>query len=251
MSETALTTTQKGGELAPANGGDAFLQVIAAAARDPQVDPAKLTALLELRERLDARQAKIEFNQAFARLQTKLPRVAKNGTIDLGRGKPIPFAKWEDVDAAIRPFLAEEGFALSFTGEPNASGVSMTCHLRHIMGHEETSTMQLPPDSGPGRNALQAIGSSHSYGKRYLACDMLNIVTKGTDDDGRATGFITDEQALQVHDMISECGLDKARVGKLLAIAGVNAVQHIQKGQQFDAIMESLRSTLRQKREAR
>jgi hypothetical protein len=249
QNETALTTTQHG-EVAIPPAGDSFLAVIAAAARDPQVDPAKMTALLELKERIDAKQAEIEFNRAFSRLQLKLPRVKKNGTIDLGRGKPIPFAKWEDVDAVIRPILAEEGFALSFTGEPNTSGVTMTCHLKHVMGHAQTSTMQLPPDAGPGRNALQAIGSSHSYGKRYLACDILNIITEGADDNGRASGFISNEQALQVRDMISECGLDKARVGKLLAIAGVTSVEHIQK-HQFDAIIESLRSTLRQKQGAR
>src|SRR5690242_9609970 len=94
------------------------LEIIADAATNPQVDPAKLAALFDLKERVDARDAEMAFNQAFARLQPKLPRVKKNGTIDLGRGgKAISFAKWEDVDAVIRPLLTEEGFSLSFTSK--------------------------------------------------------------------------------------------------------------------------------------
>lgn len=186
------------------------LEIISAVASDPRVDVSKLEALLNLQERVQAKEAEIEFNRAFARLQPKLPRIAKNGKIDLGKGKPLSFAKWEDIHYVITPLLTEEGFTLSFTSEPTDRGVLMTAILAHSLGHSRESKMALPADAGPGRNALQAIGSSHSYGKRYLTVGILNIVTEDGDDDGRkSVGFITDQQMESITDLLTECGADR------------------------------------------
>lgn len=219
--------------------GDTLLQVIAAAARDPHVDVAKMSALLELKERVEARDAKAQFNAAFARMQKILPRVTKHGVIDLGKGK-IPFAKWEDIDTVIRPILANEGFALSFTAEPSEGRVRMTAHLRHAAGHEETSTMELPPDTGPGRNALQAIGSSHSYGKRYLACDMLNIILEGQDNDGSKAFPLKPEQLEQVENMVAACELKGDALRRFLQYADATSVETIQQ-HRFDDVMQALK----------
>lgn len=186
-----------------------MLQVIAAAAQDERVDVAKMAALLEMKERLDSRNAEMAYNQAMARLQPKLPRITKEGKIDLGRGTPMGFARLEDIDRAIRPLLTEEGFSVSFTSEDAAAGVLMTCVVSHIEGHSKQSKMHLPADSGPGRNSLQAIGSARSYAKRYLICDMLNIVTVGSDDDARSIGRISEQQAETLWTLIADCGMDK------------------------------------------
>lgn len=180
------------------------LEIIAAVARDPHTDVAKLEQLLALQERIQVKDAEIAFNQAFARMQPQLPRIQKNGKIDLGRGKPMSFARYEDIDYAIRPVLTREGFTLSFTSEPTDKGVLMTAVLAHALGHSRSSKMALPPDAGPGRNALQAIGSSHSYGKRYLTAGILNLIM-GDDDDGNAAGWITEQQADSLLTLIQQC----------------------------------------------
>src|SRR5712671_2893952 len=124
---------------------------------------------MDLQERHETRQAEIAFNKAFGKMQPRLPRIRKDGTVSLGSGKgSYSFAEWEDIDFIIRPILDEYGFTLSFTSEPTDKGVLMVAYLSHELGHSRTSKMQLPPDAGPGRNALQAIGSAQSYGKRYL-----------------------------------------------------------------------------------
>jgi hypothetical protein len=38
--------------------------------------------------------------------------------------------------------------------------------------------------------------------KRYLALDMLNIVTEGSDDDGNSADPISEEQALKLREML-------------------------------------------------
>lgn len=44
--------------------------------------------------------------------------------------------------------------------------------------------MLLPADVSGNKNAVQAFGSSTSYGKRYVLCALLNITTRGQDDNG-------------------------------------------------------------------
>lgn len=213
------------------------LQAIARAAADPNVDVGKMTALLDMQERLLARQAEIEFNRDFAAATLEMPHITKRGVIDMGSKGKIAFATYEDLDRAIRPIEAQYGFIRSFsTDKSDIPGVLITLHLRHRAGHAIQSTRQLPPDPGPGRNGLQAIGSASSYGKRYLTKDIWNILTDGEDDDGTSTGLITDEQADLLRDLMHQCGMsadtDQARESKrrFLAFAEVVAIENLPAG---------------------
>lgn len=167
---------------------DSLLPAIITMAKDPTLDVEKLRALLEFQTALERRQAEIEFARALARFSAKLPQIPKNGRVSLGEGKgSYPFAKWEDMDRVIRPMMAEEGFSFNFTSEEKSSGhYVITGKLRHRDGHTETAQVVLPPNSGPGRNELQAMGGTLSYGKRYCAEMLLNIVREGDDTDANA-----------------------------------------------------------------
>lgn len=195
--------------LVPAEQPATLLGAIINASRDPTIDVAKLQALMTMQERLEDRQAERSFIGAYARLSGKLPRVKKNGTIDLKEKGSIPFAKWEDMDKIIRPLMAAEGFSLSFNSAPRTEqggGLVVTGELMHQDGHSRTAQMPLPLDTGPGRNNLQALGSTLSYGKRYVAEMLLNIVREGADDDGKADnlGMITEEQKATITELMLE-----------------------------------------------
>ena len=184
--EGALTIPPPTRAVAIQEGPGALLTAIVQMARDPSVDADKMEKLLAMQERMVAREAERQFNQAMMRLPPI--HVKKNGTIDLtskedraaGRaGKSVPFAKWEDMAAVVEPLLEREGFRLSFDSIPrpgDGGGLIVTGRLSHRDGHGRTASMPLPLDSGPGRNNLQAIGSTLSYGKRYAAEMLLNIV---------------------------------------------------------------------------
>lgn len=206
----------------PAQPG--MLELIGQLARDPSVDPVKLQAILDMQMQLEHRQAEIAFNEAFARLMTRLPRIKKNGFIEYppnpqakteaGRkGSRVPYAKWEDVDTAIRLMLLDEGFWLSFDTEPplpNGSFVRVGW-LNHIGGHRRCAkTPPLPLDTSGGKNNIQGGGSTASYGNRYTTRDLLNLVFEGEDDDGVRGGreLINDEQLHQIQDLVSELGVD-------------------------------------------
>ncbi len=201
-------------------------------ARDPTVDVAKLSALVEMQERMERRQAEVDFNQALARLAGKMPRVKKNGRVELGQGKgSYPFAKWEDIDRIIRPLMDEEGFTLSFTSQlrtGEGGGLVVTGTLLHREGHSMAASMPLPLDSGPGRNNLQAGGSTLSYGKRYCAEMLLNIVREGDDDDGVRGGMelISDQECAELSRGVTKSGLN---LNAFLSLFGVAAIPDIQK----------------------
>ncbi|RJO72889.1 MAG: hypothetical protein C4523_02645 [Myxococcales bacterium] len=214
----------------PTEQPQSLLPAIIALAKDASVDVAKLDALLRMQAEMEDRQARREFTEAFSRLSAKLPRVKKNGTIDLGKGRAIPFAKWEDMDAVIRPVYSAEGFSLTFnSAAKEGGGLVVTGELLHSSGHSKRAEIPLPVDTGPGRNNLQAVGSTLSYGKRYCAEMLLNIVREGDDDDGVKGGvsFVTPEQVAELEALIDETGTDEQ---KFLAATGAAHLAEIPHG---------------------
>lgn len=139
--------------------------------------------LLELR--FQQRDAERQFNRDLAKLQPKLPVIDENGAILGPDGEPVAtYATWADTIEAIRPFLARFGFSLSFRpGQSERGNPIVTGVLRHRGGHKEEGQLELPPDLTGGKNAVQAVGSSLSYGQRYVARMLLCLTSRGGDDD--------------------------------------------------------------------
>lgn len=157
--------------------------VFVSMAKDATIDPARIGALMDLQIKAEDRWAEKEFNAAFARLVPQMPRLVKRGNIPKNGGN-IKFCTIEDMDAQIRPLYTAEGFTLSFYSKPTTDGIIRVAKLRHVAGHSETSEMQLPPDTGPGRNQVQSLGSSMSYADRYLTRGVFNLIMIGEDNDG-------------------------------------------------------------------
>ncbi len=207
-----------------------LLNIIAEAARNPETNIANLQALLQMQREVMADQAKIAFSRAEWRLRKDLPQIPKNGVIDLGAKGKIKFARWEDMAEVIQPLFDREGFTLSFDTEERAregGGSVVIGTLTHIDGHHKTARFSLPLDSGPGRNSLQAAGSTLSYGKRYVTELLLNIVRRGEDDDARAAGirYITADQK---NDLIALMQETKTDTVAYLRHLGVNSLDEIE-----------------------
>jgi hypothetical protein len=180
---SAVTKHEPRGQEVAASEAGAILSMIERAARDPAVDIEKMERLFAMQERMLLRNAEAAYNEALASMQPELPEVEQHGQNTHTKTR---YAKWEDIHEAIAPVLSKHGFALTFrTAEAN-SKVTVTAILRHRDGHKDETALSLPTDTGAGRNAVQAVGSSLSYGKRYTACAILNIRTRGEDDDGKA-----------------------------------------------------------------
>lgn len=221
--QTALSLAAQAPAPAPADQVPALVSetaslmaVIARAASDPNVDVDKMERLMAMKERADAVRARTAYYAALSEMQDELPTIQERGRIGISSSadKNPKYALWEDINKAIKPILREHGFALSFRTGQEDGKISVTGILSHREGHSEQTTMLLPADTGPGRNAVQAIGSSTSYGKRYVAIALLNITSTGEDDDGKAAcggnGCITEEQADRLFEMINKEYTDEA-----------------------------------------
>jgi hypothetical protein len=217
----------------------AVLSLIERAARDPAVDIDKLERLMAMQKDMSESRAKVAFDAAMAEMQPKLPVIGRKGRIEVrektSTGKrdgdlqqSTPYALWEDINEAIRPILAEYGFSLTFrVGKTDAGLITVTGILAHREGHREADTITLQHDSTGSKNAVQAVGSSNSYGKRYTAINLLNITTRGQDDDGKAADMpatITQEQADNIRELLEANGKDRA---KFLRWAKVDRIEDV------------------------
>jgi hypothetical protein len=203
------------------------LALIERMAVNKDVDADKMGKLLDLQVKVMDRQAEMDFNQAFARLVPKLPRIKKDGSVEYKGKEAFKFATYENIDEIIRPFLLEEGFSLSFTTEPLASG-GLIGHgkLMHVGGHSVKASMPAPVDTSGGKNAIQGMASTFSYLKRYLTIMLLNLVFEGSDDDGNRGGmvFIDDKSIKTIDDLLEETKADKARFLQMMEVAEVSNI---------------------------
>lgn len=210
-------------EIAPIE--PSMISVIDRAILNPNIDPEKLNGLLDFQIRMMDKKAEIDFNESMARLQPKLPVIEKKGAITYG-GKSQPYAKYEDIDFKIRPLLNEEGFSISFDSVYSEKGTSYLGTLHHKGGHSKTiSTPPLPADTSGGKNAIQALGSTVSYAKRYLVGMLLNIITKDEDDDANSIGFINDAQVIEIEKLITDTDSDKVRFLKFFSVNSITEIQ--------------------------
>lgn len=168
----------------------AIIQVIERAASNPEVDIDKMERLLQMQERILARDAEAAFNADLAQMQNELPVIEENGVIrNKAGGVQSHYALFEDINEACKPILKQYGFAISFRTAFEEGAVIVTGVLSHRQGHRETSSIKLPADASGNKNNVQGWGSSISYGKRYTMNALLNITSRGEDNDGRGSGY--------------------------------------------------------------
>lgn len=172
------------------------LDLILRAALDPAVSPEKMSALFDLHARMADRAARLEFAAALSRAQARFPIIERKGKIAYeakkpgdAAPKPIEYALWEDVVSAITKPLSEEGLSLSFDDDIQQIGESYRIVIIGILRHRDgwTEKVKSPPlmhDGTGGKNSIQAIQSTVSYGKRMTAGMLINFASRGEDDDG-------------------------------------------------------------------
>jgi hypothetical protein len=160
-------------------------------ATNPAVDVEKLERLIGMQERIMRHNAQAAFNTAFARMQPQIPEIDERGQILVKGQLRSTFAKLEDIHKVIKPILATHGFAIRHRTEwpSDRNGViRIVGILSHDQGHSEESTFEAPMDRSEYRTDIQSMGSTVSYGRRYTTIDLLNIATRGADDDGKKSG---------------------------------------------------------------
>src|SRR6516164_65165 len=204
----------------PADSASTVLELIERVALDPRADAEKLGRMTAMYEALRAKEAELAYNAAKGRILKKLAgiKIVKNRSVlnevdntepQRGIGEAFKYAPLEEIDKHLRPLLAEEEMDLSYSDEPAAGGgLRIRGRLKHLRsGYYEDSFLSAPPDTTHGKSNVQAVGSTNSYLRRYVACNIFNIVVVGDDDDGNG-GTIDEAQSRTLLALIK-----KAKVG--------------------------------------
>jgi hypothetical protein len=182
-------------------------------AQNPSIDT--IDRLLAMQQTVVADQKKTRYLAAMAKLQAKLPAVARKGT---GHNQK-KYARYEDLVQTIKEPLSDNHFSLTFRIDQRDGLIEVTGVLGHEDGHQEATKLALPADTSGNKNVVQAWGSSISYAKRYVAMTLLGIATEDEDDDGKTAGgvkaTVTEDQAKTISRLVQETEAP-TEIGKII-----------------------------------
>jgi hypothetical protein len=210
--------------------------------RDPSVDVDRLERLLDMKERLDRREAETAFNEAMVLAQEEVQPVARTTENTVTHSF---YAKLEEVDAAIRPIYLRHGFSLSYsTVAPLVVGnirVECRCargsHVERF--YREAGPDTLGPKGSPTKTALHGSASTETFLKRYLACGIFNVVFKDMDDDGTG-GPIDEAQAQAIRDLLRQSGSNETAFLKYLKAPSIEEIPYRSYPKAMSALEEKM-----------
>ena len=154
------------------------------------VDISQLTALVALKERCEADEARKAYADAFVKMRPHLPVVIRTKENVQTHSKYAPL---EVINEAVNPVLQAYGFATSTKiVDQDETSVTVAAELWHSGSHVERTQIKIPLDKtgiqgSVNKTAPHALLSSATYGRRAAICALLNIST-GDDTDGNVDG---------------------------------------------------------------
>jgi len=206
-----------------------ILDIISRAASDPSIDVAKTEKLLEMYERIAARNAEMAFNTAMKATQKELPKIFRNKPNESTQSR---YADLESVNEKVIPVYTENGFSLSFgTADcPLKDYFRITCLVSHVAGHSRPYQVDVPIDmtglkGNVNKTTMHGFGSSMSYGRRYLTLLIFNITLTNDDNDGNGQAdTISPEQVADIKALLTEVKADQKAFMKWARIDSLDQI---------------------------
>lgn len=230
----------------PADVAPNMLLVIARAAADKDVNPDKMRALLDMQKEIRAEEARIAFTEAFIEMSAELPVINAKGRIEIEakagkKGQSTPYATFNEINRVTKPILHRRGFALWCEPDFAPDGrIIVHGHLDHKGGHGKSCSISMPLETSGSKNNVQGVGSSLSYGKRYCAIALLNLVSEALedrDDDGHAAGKKGAKAEPETKEVVFASALQITEMEKAIEDCGVG-LEVVCNKYQIDALRE-------------
>lgn len=150
-------------------------------------DVAKLEKLMDLHQRWEANEARKAFVSAMAQFKAEPVNILKTKDVNIPGGAKFKHATLAAVVDGVVANLSRYGLSHNWITEQTPELITVTCVVTHELGHSERTQMQAAPDNGPGRNKIQAVGSTITYLQRYTLMALLGLAAKDMDNDGTST----------------------------------------------------------------
>jgi hypothetical protein len=194
---------------APVSESGALLIMIERAARDTTIDIDRMERLVNIHRDMEMRQAEKAFNAAMAEAQVELVPVAKNQSNSHTRSR---YADLSAIAEAAFPIIAKHGFGQSFSTLPSDTKgyMRLGCDVTHRDGFSKHYELEVPLDVAgsqgkTNKTEIQAMGSTMTYGRRYLTCMIFNIAIKDDRDGNKfeTLEVISEEQEVALRKRIT------------------------------------------------
>lgn len=142
--------------------------------------------MMDLQDRWQRGEARKAYDAAFAAFKGEAVSVIRGKDVTDGPLKGKSYSELHDWVDAVTPALSKHGLSSSWKlTRDEKDWMEVTCYLRHVGGHEESTSMGGPPDAGGAKNAIQARASTKTYLERYTLKAITGLSEKDDDKDGR------------------------------------------------------------------
>lgn len=215
-------------------------EVLIRLAIEKGADLDKLEKVMALQERHNANIARQAYNEAMTAFKADPPKINKDKKVGYSTDKGkvgYSHASLYNVTQKIGEALAKHGLSASWTTKQNGT-ISVTCHIAHVLGHREETTLSAPSDASGSKNAIQAIGSTVTYLERYTLLALTGLATVDQDDDGStaATEFISETELNNVVDLIAEKDINIKKFCEFMKIEALDKMPKAKLQQALKAI---------------
>lgn len=218
MNEVIEAGSPSGTVSVAAQTSDTVMQIIASVMNRPDFDVAKVQALLELKERYDANEARKAYVADMALFKQEPIRIDKDKEVRFtntdGSTTGYNHATLGNVTEKIVHGLALHGFSHRWVVKQGDGRVVVTCVVTHKLGHSESTVMDASPDGTGKKNSIQQVASAITYLQRYTLLAATGLATNDMpDDDGAAAGDPVSEvpepskELLDEAKKTAECGV--------------------------------------------
>lgn len=178
-------------------------------------DANQLAVLMDLQLRWQANEAKIAFEEAFAKFKANAPIIEKTKKVSFpnatGKTTEYRHAELDKITDTIGNSLRAYGIIHQWKTSDTNGRTTVTCILKGYGHTEEGSTLSGPSDTSGGKNNIQAIGSTVTYLQRYTLLTTCGLAAQNIDDDGKTEGLPEDTITDYIIQMQDTASLDELK----------------------------------------
>lgn len=186
--------------------------------------PEQLGQLMDLQDRFEQKEAKKAYILALAKFRKDCPDINKDAKAHTSKYSTLSNTL-DTVKSTMQDCGLTHSWKTETEGKEEKKEVTVTCILTHTGGHSENSSLSGGLDLGPGRNAIQAMGSTTSYLERYTLNAVLGITTREMDDDGYGPNQTIDEdQKAFIIDELKKMGAETTAFLTFMKIKSIDEI---------------------------
>lgn len=193
------------------------------------LDVASMERIVALHERMSERQADAELAAAMAAFQAECPPIARTSQASIttrgGSGYGYRYAELDQIARTIRPILQKCGLSYTWDSEITDKGLlAAHCTVRHVGGGRTTATFSAPTEGSPSMSGAQKHASALTYARRQSLVQVLGLTTCDPDTDAASDERITEEQEMEIKDLLEVTHSDVAGFLRYMKADAVSAI---------------------------